>query len=89
LEPEPFVSPVTALAAVSTDEQAVLVAGDRYGQLRVWDLRSPSWNLTLDIGSGINDVAVDEAGRISVATDMGLAALRFHLPSSAKELTAG
>ncbi|GAA5069176.1 hypothetical protein GCM10023336_52950 [Streptomyces similanensis] len=87
LEPEPFPSAVTALAAVSTGEQAVLVAGDRYGQLRVWDLRSPSWNLALDIGSGINDLALDESGRVSVATDMGLAALRLHLPSPAKELT--
>jgi WD40 repeat protein len=80
LEPEPFASPVTALATVATDEQSVLVAGDRYGQLRVWDLRSPSWNLALDIGSGINDLALDETGRVCVATDMGLASLRLHLP---------
>ncbi|MFE6698809.1 caspase family protein [Streptomyces sp. NPDC057718] len=79
LEPEPFASPVTALAAIPMGDQAALVAGDRYGQLRVWDLRSPSWNLALDIGSGINDIAADETGRVCVATDMGLAALSLRL----------
>lgn len=88
LEPEPFASPVTALAAIPVSDQAVLVAGDRYGQMRVWDLRSPSWNLTLDIGSGINDITVDETGRVCVATDMGLAALSLHLPPSAKDVTS-
>lgn len=85
IELAPFPAPVTAIRVARIDDNPTLVAGDRYGELRLWDTRSPSWNFALDIGSGISDIALDERGRVCVATDMGVVALRLDLDGRTKE----
>ncbi|MEV0741113.1 caspase family protein [Streptomyces sp. NPDC050549] len=82
-ELESFSAPVTAIRVARVNDAPTLVAGDSYGQLRLWDTRSPGWNFSLDIGSGISDIALDEHGRVCVGTDMGVVALRLN-----EEMTA-
>ncbi|MFD7899822.1 WD40 repeat domain-containing protein [Streptomyces sp. NPDC059743] len=89
VELETFPSSITAIRVAHIGGSPILVAGDRYGQMRLWDTRSPRWNLALDIGSGIRDIALDEDGRVCVATDMGVVALRVNIAAQAKELSAG
>lgn len=86
VELAPFLAEVTAIRAARIDDTPTLVAGDRYGQLRVWDTRSASWTFSLDVGSGICDIALDDHGRICVATDMGVVALQLDVAGrTAKE----
>ncbi len=88
VELETFPSSVTAIRFAHIGGSPILVAGDRYGQMRLWDTRSPRWNLALDIGSGISDIALDDEGRVCVATDMGVVALRVNAAGRTKELSA-
>ncbi|WP_405985211.1 caspase family protein [Streptomyces sp. NBC_00872] len=88
VELDTFPSSVTAIRVAHIGGGPILVAGDRYGQMRLWDTRSPRWNLALDIGSGIRDIALDENGRVCVATDMGVVALRVNAAGQTKELSA-
>ncbi|MFJ2174560.1 caspase family protein [Streptomyces sp. NPDC087851] len=72
---EPFPSAVRAIRATDICGTLTMVAADRYGLLRVWEQNSSSWTAEIDIGSGINGIAVDGEGRVCVATDMGVVAL--------------
>jgi WD40 repeat protein len=74
---EPFPSAVRAIRSAEIDGTPFLLAADRYGLMRVCAIDSPMWTAELDIGSGINGIAVDDTGRVCVATDMGVIALRL------------
>lgn len=75
---------VRRLCVVGVDGSPTLVAADRYGLVRVWNLETSALQAEINIGSGINGLAADGTGRICVATDMGLAALRLN-PSARAE----
>ncbi|MEU6976801.1 caspase family protein [Streptomyces sp. NPDC046371] len=68
---------VRRLCVAGVDGSPTLVAADRYGLVRVWNLEASALRAEINVGSGINGLAVDSAGRICVATDMGLATLRL------------
>ncbi|MEE1749271.1 caspase family protein [Streptomyces sp. JV184] len=76
---EPFPSTVRAIRAMAVKGSPTLVAADRHGLIRVWDMASSSWISELDIGSGISGIAINGDGRICVATDMGVIALQLNL----------
>ncbi len=69
---------VRRLCVVGVDGAPTLVAADRYGLVRVWNLETSALRAEINVGSGINGLAADGVGRICVATDMGLAALRLN-----------
>ncbi|WP_327712484.1 caspase family protein [Streptomyces sp. NBC_00464] len=79
-----FPAAVRRVRVANVDGTPTLVAADGYGLVRVWDLEAVALQAEINVGSGINGVAVDEAGRVCVATDMGLVALRL-TPSAHKE----
>lgn len=79
-----FPAAVRRVRAANVDGTPTLVAADGYGLVRVWDLEAVALQAEINVGSGINGVAVDEAGRVCVATDMGLVALRL-TPAAHKE----
>ncbi|MDT0269130.1 caspase family protein [Streptomyces sp. DSM 44915] len=79
VELPPFPGAVRDVRAAEVPGAPVLVAADSYGLLRVWDTRSPSWTMELDIGSAVSGIAVDDAGRVAVATAMGGVLLRLNL----------
>ncbi|MFD3936241.1 WD40 repeat domain-containing protein [Streptomyces sp. NPDC058611] len=72
-----FPAAVRRVRVANVGGTPTLVAADRYGLVRIWDLEAAALQAEINVGSGINGVAVDEAGRICVATDMGLVALRL------------
>lgn len=82
---EPFPSGVRALRVADVRGTQVLVAADRYGLMRVWDTRSSTWTAEIDIGSGINAVAVDGTGEVCVASDMGAVALSINISGLSQE----
>lgn len=84
VELEPFPSAVQAIRVADIGGTTAMVAADRYGLMRIWDMTSATWTAELDIGSSIKGVAVD-GGRVCVATDMGLVALRLNHRGRAKE----
>ncbi|WP_327282142.1 MULTISPECIES: caspase family protein [unclassified Streptomyces] len=72
----PFSAVVGAIRVIDVRGVATLIAADQHGLMRVWDLARPgSWTTEIHIGSGINGFTVDHAGRVCVATDMGVVAL--------------
>ncbi|PWG11655.1 hypothetical protein DF268_20920 [Streptomyces sp. V2] len=71
----PFPSPVRALVCAEVHGTPLLVAGDGFGLLRIWNTRDAGWTTELDVGSGINDIAVAETGYVCLATEMGAVAL--------------
>ncbi|WP_338688517.1 WD40 repeat domain-containing protein [Streptomyces acidiscabies] len=71
----PFPSPVRALVCAEVHGTPLLVAGDGFGLLRIWNTRDSGWTTELDVGSGINDIAVAETGYVCLATEMGAVAL--------------
>ncbi|WP_223838007.1 caspase family protein [Streptomyces venezuelae] len=73
----PFSSGVSAIRVLDVQGVPTLIAADQHGLMRVWDMNSAIWKTEMHIGSGINGFAVDPAGRICVATDMGVVALRL------------
>lgn len=77
IELDRFPAAVRRVRVASVGGTPTLVAADGYGLLRVWDLEAVALQAEINVGSRINGVAVDEAGRICVATDMGLVALRL------------
>lgn len=77
VEIEPFPSGIRAIRTAEIDGTLTMVAADRYGLMRIWEMNAPSWTAELDIGSGINGLAIDGEGRVCVATDMGVVALRL------------
>ncbi|WP_399087897.1 caspase family protein [Streptomyces sp. BBFR2] len=77
VELEPFPSAVQAIRVADMDGSPVLVAADRYGLMRIWNTVSATWTAELDIGSSIKGLAVND-GRVCVATEMGLVALRLN-----------
>ncbi len=77
VELEPFPSAVQAIQIADMDGSPVMLAADRYGLMRIWNTVSATWTAELDIGSSITDLAVDD-GRVCVATEMGLVALRLN-----------
>ncbi|MFD8339019.1 caspase family protein [Streptomyces malaysiensis subsp. malaysiensis] len=86
VELAPFPSAVRAIRVADVDGTLTMVAADRYGLMRVWEMNSsPFWTAELDIGSGINGIALDSGGRVCVATDMGAVALRLNSSRRAKE----
>ncbi|WP_407560413.1 caspase family protein [Streptomyces sp. 184] len=84
VELDPFSAAVHAICFAEVGGNSTLIAGDRYGLLRVWDTNSPDWTTELDIGSAINSIAADSDGRVCVATGMGMVTLQLHLASRAK-----
>ncbi|MEI5032280.1 hypothetical protein RB201_03360 [Streptomyces sp. S1A(2023)] len=72
-----FPAAVRRVRVANVDGTPTLVAADGYGLVRVWDLAAVALQAEINVGSGINGVDVDEAGRVCVATDMGLVALRL------------
>ncbi|WP_275464636.1 caspase family protein [Streptomyces noursei] len=84
VELRPFPSAVQAIRVTDIGGTAAMVAADRYGQMRIWDMLSPDWTAELDIGSSIKGIAVD-GSRVCVATEMGLVALRLHPSGRVKE----
>ncbi|MEU7180844.1 MULTISPECIES: caspase family protein [Streptomyces] len=85
VELAPFPSAVRAIRAAVVDGTLTTVAADRYGLMRVWEMNSSSWTAELDIGSGINGIALDSDGRVCAATDMGVVALRLNPSRLAKD----
>ncbi|MGQ4384932.1 caspase family protein [Streptomyces sp. SAS_270] len=77
LEPFPFL--VSAVKSADIHGVPMLIAGDGYGLTRIWDTRSASWTAELDVGGGINDIAVDNAGHVCLATDMGVVVLGINI----------
>ncbi|MFD5507637.1 hypothetical protein ACFWIB_07655 [Streptomyces sp. NPDC127051] len=72
----PFSSAVGAIRVMDVRGVDTLIAADQHGLMRVWDMGRPGlWTTEIHIGSGINGFAVDPAGRVCVATDMGVVAL--------------
>ncbi|MER7462284.1 caspase family protein [Streptomyces sp. NPDC097981] len=70
-----FSAGVSAIRVAEVHGTPTLIAADRYGLMRVWNMIRSSWTTEIHIGSSINGFAVDPAGRICVATDMGVVAL--------------
>ncbi|MEV8418197.1 WD40 repeat domain-containing protein, partial [Streptomyces niveus] len=85
VELAPFPSAVRAIRAADVHGTPVMVAADRYGLMRVRETDSSSWTAELEIGSGINGIALDGDGRVCVATDMGVVALRLNPSRPADE----
>jgi WD40 repeat protein len=85
VELEAFPSAVRAIRIADVHGTPMMVAADRYGLMRVANMNSASWTGELDIGSGINGIAVDGSGRVCVATDMGVVALRLNIAGQVKE----
>jgi WD40 repeat protein len=83
IELEPFPSAVQVIRVADFQGAMTLIAADRYGLMRIWDMHSASWTAELDIGSGINDVAADSSGRVCAATDMGAVVLSFNIDGPA------
>ncbi|MGW6970732.1 caspase family protein [Streptomyces sp. NPDC054952] len=79
-----FPASVRRVRVASVDDAPTLVAADVYGLVRVWDLEARALRAEINVGSGINGVAVDTTGQICVATDMGLVALRM-TPTSRRD----
>ncbi|MEV0170239.1 caspase family protein [Streptomyces sp. NPDC050803] len=78
-ELEPFPSPVRALEAAEIRGVPVLIAGDAFGVLRVWDTRSADWTAELDVGSRVNAVAAATTGHVCLATEMGVVVLGLNV----------
>lgn len=78
VELEPFPSAIRAIRFVDIAGTPTLVAADRYGLMRVWTVDSPAWKAELDIGSSIRGISADSAGRVCVATDMGVVTLHLY-----------
>ncbi|MFI5681369.1 caspase family protein [Streptomyces cellulosae] len=76
---KPFPSAVRALGAADVDGVPVLVAGDGFGLVRVWDTRSAGWTAELDVGGGINDLAAADSGDVCLATSMGAVVIGINL----------
>ncbi|AQU67120.1 caspase family protein [Streptomyces niveus] len=85
VELAPFPSAVRAIRSADVHGAPITVAADRYGLMRVWEMGSSLWTAELEIGSGINGIALDSDGRVCVATDMGVVALRLNPSRLAKE----
>ncbi|MFC8076164.1 caspase family protein [Streptomyces sp. NPDC057307] len=85
VELAPFPSAVRVIRAADVHGTPVTVAADGYGLMRVREMDSSVWTAELDIGSGINGIALDGDGRVCVATDMGVVALRLNPSRPAKE----
>lgn len=85
VELAPFPSAVRAIRAADIHGTPVLVAADRYGLMRVWEMNSALWTAEVEIGSGINGIALDGDGQVCVATDMGVIALRLNPSRPTKE----
>lgn len=80
---EPFPSAIQAIRVAEVAGTPTMVAADRHGLMRVWTPGSPGWNTELNIGSAIRGVSLDSAGRVCVATFMGVVTLRIHSEKSA------
>ncbi|MGW2379560.1 caspase family protein [Streptomyces sp. NPDC001658] len=78
-ELEPFPSRVRALRTVRIRGISLLVAGDDFGRVRVWDTRRTAWTAELDVGGGINAVAVAPSSHVCLATDMGMAVIGLNV----------
>jgi WD40 repeat protein len=81
-ELEPFSSRARALRAVEIHGVPLLIAGDDFGLVRVWDTRHPGWSAELDVGGGINAVAAADSGHVCLATDMGVVVLGLNIDDS-------
>jgi hypothetical protein len=79
VELEPFPSAVHEIRIANIRGTPTMVAADRYGLIRVWDTRFPRWRAEIDIGSTINGLAIDRAGRVGVASAMGGVTLRLNI----------
>ncbi|MFF4269597.1 caspase family protein [Streptomyces sp. NPDC001536] len=78
-ELEPFPSRTRALRAADIQGVPLLIAGDDFGLVRIWDTRHPGWSAELDVGGGINAVAPAESGHLCLATDMGVVVLGLNV----------
>ncbi|WP_326720017.1 caspase family protein [Streptomyces sp. NBC_00243] len=79
IELEPFPSAVRAMRSTNIRGVPILIAGDGYGLTRVWDTRFAGWTAELDVGGGIRELAVDDEGRVCLATDMGAVVLGINV----------
>jgi WD40 repeat protein len=78
-ELEPLPSAVMALGSADIHGVPLLIAGDGYGRVRVWDSRSDHWSAELDVGGGITDVAATDSGHVCLATTMGAVVLGINI----------
>ncbi|MGI5459043.1 caspase family protein [Streptomyces sp. CA-249302] len=78
-ELDPFPSRARALRAADIQGVPLLIAGDDFGLVRVWDTRRPAWTAELDVGGGINAVAAAPSGHVCLATDMGVVVLGLNV----------
>lgn len=76
---EPFPSAVTQLGVADLSGVPILIAGDGYGLLRIWDTRAAGWTAELDVGGGITGLAVSDTGHICVATATGAVVLGINI----------
>lgn len=76
---EPFPSAVMQLGVADIKGVPILVAGDGYGLLRIWDTRAVGWTAELDVGGGINGLAVSDTGHVCVATATGAVVLGINI----------
>ncbi|MFC8514488.1 caspase family protein [Streptomyces sp. NPDC057257] len=79
LELEPFSSRARVLRAADINGLPLLIAGDDFGLLRVWDTRHSAWTAELEVGAGINAVAATSSGHVCLATDMGVVVLGLNV----------
>ncbi|WP_369030485.1 caspase family protein [Streptomyces adonidis] len=84
IELEPFPSAVRSIRSAAIHGIPHVIAGDGYGLTRVWDTRSGTWTAELDVGGGVNDLAVDSDGQVCVATDMGAVVLGINIAEQAQ-----
>lgn len=75
----PFPSAVVELRSADVQGVPILVAGNGYGLVRIWDTRSTGWTAELDVGGGINGLAVADTGHVCVATAMGAVVLGVNI----------
>ncbi|MEU6143995.1 caspase family protein [Streptomyces sp. NPDC047081] len=78
-ELEPFPSRARALSAADIQGVPLLIAGDDFGLVRVWDTRHSGWTAELEVGGGINAVAAAPSGHVCLATDMGMVVLGLNV----------
>ena len=68
------------IAAVRLEElagQPFAVTADENGLVRAWNLYAERCEAEVNVGSGINDIALTSRGELCVATNMGVVALRL------------
>ena len=76
---EPHSGAIIAIQMEQIAGRSIAVTADANGLIRTWDLRAACCQAEVNIGSGINDIALTSDGDLCVGTGMGVAALKLNL----------